>query len=348
MNRNRKLVSAVLSYLVFLGEAVVLCLHYLKNGTNTFVMFTNDSNILFALSALVFALFQTISIIKGTKVPKAALIFKLAGTVGVTLTLITVYCCLCPITGRWSMAYEPSYSLWVHTVFPLIGIISFLFIDIDKGERVSFFDSLYGVIPMVLYAAIIIPLVAVNTIEPPYFFMDINNQQWWVSLLWVLGMVIGTEIISFLLVLGTNVLNKEKKTAEALPCTDNDEKEVKEESVDDVKEEKNDDSEKGDDNMKKKEDIKIEEVDEGSEEEEEKNEIKAEKEAKAKGYGDGPRVYHIGRQPSGVWQVKLATGQKAIKLFDTQAQAIDYAKSLVKTQGGSIRIHSRKGHMRKE
>ncbi|MFA6619700.1 MAG: DUF2188 domain-containing protein [Bacilli bacterium] len=39
---------------------------------------------------------------------------------------------------------------------------------------------------------------------------------------------------------------------------------------------------------------------------------------------------------------------KAIKLFDTQEQAIQYAKSLVRTQGGSIRVHSLKNKMRKE
>jgi hypothetical protein len=62
-----------------------------------------------------------------------------------------------------------------------------------------------------------------------------------------------------------------------------------------------------------------------------------------------PRVYHISKQiDSGKWQVRLATGQKAIKLFDTQEQAIFYAKSLVKSQGGSIRVHSLKGKMRKE
>ena len=66
-------------------------------------------------------------------------------------------------------------------------------------------------------------------------------------------------------------------------------------------------------------------------------------------YNDKARVYHISKQSDTLkWQVKLATGQKAIKLFPTQKEAIDYAKSLVKTQGGSIRVHSLKGKMRKE
>lgn len=66
-------------------------------------------------------------------------------------------------------------------------------------------------------------------------------------------------------------------------------------------------------------------------------------------YDGRARVYHISRSKliGGQWQVKLATGEKAIKLFETQKEAIEYAKKLVRTQGGSIRIHSMKGQMRK-
>ncbi len=89
-------------------------------------------------------------------------------------------------------------------------------------------------------------------------------------------------------------------------------------------------------------DIKIDNGDEEAEE-------AAERKAEAKStYRSVPRVYHISKQPSGKWQVKLATGERAIKLFDTQQQAIVYAKGLVKTQGGSIRIHAVSGKMRKE
>lgn len=71
--------------------------------------------------------------------------------------------------------------------------------------------------------------------------------------------------------------------------------------------------------------------------------------SKSKGYAGGPRVYHISKQSnSGLWQVKLASGKKPIKLFKTQAEAIGFAKQLSKTQSGSIRVHSKKGTIRKE
>jgi hypothetical protein len=59
------------------------------------------------------------------------------------------------------------------------------------------------------------------------------------------------------------------------------------------------------------------------------------------------RAYHITKQPSGKWQVKLANGEKVIRLFDTQAEAIAFTKGLVESRGGSYRIHSVKGKIRK-
>jgi hypothetical protein len=63
---------------------------------------------------------------------------------------------------------------------------------------------------------------------------------------------------------------------------------------------------------------------------------------------EGAKTYHIAKRASdGKWQVKLASGEIAIKLFDTQAEAIDYAQKMAKNQKASIRVHSVKGKMRK-
>ena len=60
------------------------------------------------------------------------------------------------------------------------------------------------------------------------------------------------------------------------------------------------------------------------------------------------KIYHISkRKEDGMWQVKFANGVKAIKLFNTQAEAIVFAKKLAKSQDGSIRVHSLKGRIRK-
>lgn len=59
--------------------------------------------------------------------------------------------------------------------------------------------------------------------------------------------------------------------------------------------------------------------------------------------------YHVSlRKEDGKWQVKFAGGEKAIKLFSTQAEAIAYAKKLAENQEGNISIHKKDGKLRKQ
>lgn len=61
-----------------------------------------------------------------------------------------------------------------------------------------------------------------------------------------------------------------------------------------------------------------------------------------------PKNYHISLREDGKWQVKLQKGSKPLKLFDTQAQAIAFAKEKAKNQEGTITIHKVNGQIRKQ
>jgi hypothetical protein len=66
--------------------------------------------------------------------------------------------------------------------------------------------------------------------------------------------------------------------------------------------------------------------------------------ATAKKEDDSTRVYHISkRDVDGMWQVKFAGGEKAIKLFKTQKEALEYTKVMAKNQEGKILTHATKG-----
>ena len=58
--------------------------------------------------------------------------------------------------------------------------------------------------------------------------------------------------------------------------------------------------------------------------------------------------YHVAHRQDGKWQVKFAKGERAIKLFDTQEEAIAYAKKLAANQDGRITIHKKDGSIRKQ
>ena len=55
------------------------------------------------------------------------------------------------------------------------------------------------------------------------------------------------------------------------------------------------------------------------------------------------RTYHLVKRSDGKWEVKFAGGQKAIKLFDTQKEAIEYSKKMAENQGGAMLVHNSKG-----
>lgn len=59
---------------------------------------------------------------------------------------------------------------------------------------------------------------------------------------------------------------------------------------------------------------------------------------------EGKRVYHVvKREEDGMWEVKFAGGDKAIKLFATQAEAVAYTKKMAENQDGTMLVHNSKG-----
>ena len=56
------------------------------------------------------------------------------------------------------------------------------------------------------------------------------------------------------------------------------------------------------------------------------------------------RNYHVSkRAEDGKWTVKFAGGEKVIKLFDTQKEALEYTKKMAENQGGVVLVHASKG-----
>ncbi|HOF65359.1 MAG TPA: DUF2188 domain-containing protein [Bacilli bacterium] len=61
------------------------------------------------------------------------------------------------------------------------------------------------------------------------------------------------------------------------------------------------------------------------------------------------QVYHVKRRASdGKWEVKLSKGEVAIKLFNTQKEAIEEAKRLSESTGRGMVVHGLKGQVRKK
>ncbi len=71
--------------------------------------------------------------------------------------------------------------------------------------------------------------------------------------------------------------------------------------------------------------------------------IKAPEPAASKPAKEATRVYHVAKREDGKWAVKFSGGEKAIKLFDTQKEAMEYTKKMAENQNGAMLVHNSKG-----
>ncbi|MBR1847541.1 MAG: DUF2188 domain-containing protein [Bacilli bacterium] len=59
---------------------------------------------------------------------------------------------------------------------------------------------------------------------------------------------------------------------------------------------------------------------------------------------DAKKVYHVSkRAEDNKWVIKFAGGEKVIKLFNTKAEALEYADKLAANQDGTVLFHASKG-----
>ncbi len=284
--------------------------------------FTILTNVLIIVFGLVTCGYSVDSLLKkdsDVTMPKVVFIFKLITAVSALVTFLTV------VTFLQKTVYNDpknplplamhANNIMHHYLAPLTFVVGFVFFDLDKKYHwVNFF---YGALLVVVYAAYAIPVSNISACqswwgEPPYVFLDLSKVGNWAFLL-IPAFIIGALGISFVLWL----LNR---IAYLIFIGD----EIKQEEVEETPEEKAIEAK-----------VQVTEADEAAIAEE------------LKKPHAGPRIYHISKREDKMWQVKFANGKRAIKLFNTQAEAIVFAKKLAKSQLGSIRIHSLKGRIRK-
>lgn len=119
--------------------------------------FTVLSNLLVGLTALICIPFNIRGIIKNKGIPTWALLLKLIGTMGVTLTFATVIFFLAP-QGNWNFAAQfGNYSFteetfFMHLIVPVLAIVSFIFFDFSY-PKLRLLPVLACLVPPVAYGA---------------------------------------------------------------------------------------------------------------------------------------------------------------------------------------------------
>lgn len=344
--RRIDLISLCLNGLIILLVLIGFILLFLTGtGFSAFKMFTILSNIYVGIASIGMFVFQLRHYLNNeVEIPSWAKVIKYTAVVAVFITFLVVVTFLTPTMaskedGNVVQLYTGS-NLFFHVIVPIVTIGNFA---LEYEPRLKFKDTFFAIIPVFAYSIFYIINYYAKGLSAADFNKD-SPYDWYGLIgdgsalriiIVILVFIVGSYILGLIFFLYNLIFRH------VIVGYDNDEGELLEVEEDDSSDENIDES-------KTEEEIKQEESTEVQEETVEESKTKTITKGNNNKYKDGARTYHIARHLiSGKWQVKLANGEKAIKLFDTQKEAIDYAKGLVKTQGGSIRIHSKVGKIRK-
>lgn len=171
-------------------------------GWISFRYFTMLSNVLAAIGAALVAAFDAKALILDeNKIPRWVLILKYAGTVAVTLTFITVVVFLSPMVEVMGYGYFSLFrneNFFLHFLNPVLAIISF--ICFERIENFKFSETLYGVVPTVLYSFLYLPMVVFVGEEnggwPDFYMLTFGGIMWVVpiSLVVMYGATFGLAV----------------------------------------------------------------------------------------------------------------------------------------------------------
>ncbi len=370
----------------------------MAKGIQSVRFYTVLSNLLLALFTLPALIGDIVSLVKKKYLlPSWVGVLKYLGTVGTTITFLTVVCFLAPVAAKNGQGYFSMFqgpNLYYHLIVPVLAILSFGFMELNLVVKMP--QTPIGLSSVIGYGIFYVVNYYCHFIDDGNgsydwygFIGDSKRPVWLVAIIMLIASYVICIALYFLhrlftgITVGKEIMPIEENsymvddphydygsTHNFQPIYEEDqihdetatEEETKEEPVVVEEKKKAPKTTKRKQVAKKVETPKEEKegtpvvenkpVEETNEEIDievtpGKEKVSKSNDSKQNDYNGKARTYHISKVPEKGWQVKLATGKKAIKFFPTQKEAIAYAKSLSETQGGSIRIHSKKGKMRK-
>ena len=317
----RRALSIILNAVAVIASLIgMFCLKqsFIDNGyilfLKFFTIFTNSLIILVGIISIGYYVDSFFKKKEDTSLPVFIYALRLITSVSALITFATVVGYLQYQDFLGSLKpNDPLFwnNICHHYISTLAIIVSFVFFDIDK--RYPFKASLFGPLHLVIYMAYAVPICIVNPSiwgGAPYIFMDTSVLSVPIIILEIFVALLIGFALSFLLWLLNRICYLIFIGDEISKEQTEEEKEIEKEVV-----------------VTEEDENQVNDI------------IKT-------GY-NGPRIYHVSKREDRRWQVKFANGKKAIKLFNTQAEAIVFAKKLAKSQDGSIRVHSVKGKIRK-
>lgn len=209
MTKKQRIIGLILtnSLIVVLGTIAIALQIFSSNGqggvdfngVRAFNYFTNDGNIFCIIVSLITMITGFMMIKNEDKKPSRLLyLASLASSVNGIIIFMVVILLLMPAMGM--LLFNGYTMLILHAVNPILIVLQFILFY--PREHVSFKLCIFGALPVLLYGAVSITLCVTkvwtgSTI--PYPFLNVYANPLWQTLLYVVGILGGAYLISFLI-----------------------------------------------------------------------------------------------------------------------------------------------------
>ena len=118
---------------------------FLSSKIEVLKYYTVDFNIFMGVMSLIYCIY----VILGKKMSKLLYILKLASTIGVVLTFLTVVFYLAPASKKGYFILFTNSNLFYHFIVPVLSFVTYVFFE---NNKLKIKDCLLSIIPTLIYA----------------------------------------------------------------------------------------------------------------------------------------------------------------------------------------------------
>ena len=195
---NLKLKRAIVLN-IFVVVSCVVGIIAMKPNIGMFRYYTIDSNILCAISSLLFVIFAFLKK-EQKQIPLFVMKLRYASTCCLVVTFIVVVTLLSImnegtyIDNLVKMTFSSPF-VYHHFFCPALSFISFVLLEGDR--RLNKKKTIWwAVLPTIIYGVIAIILNILKVFEGPYPFLMVNKQPIYMTILWSTLILLGDYFIS--------------------------------------------------------------------------------------------------------------------------------------------------------
>lgn len=181
-------IALLLSSLIIIGEAIATPMIFIPRGIMAAQYYTQLSNLMLFVAAIILEIFLIRKIVKKTAIPRWVGLTLFSAVAATTVTIVVVLTILSWQVGDLGWLLFNGSMLFTHTLCPILGIILFTAFNPCKFKKT---DARYAMIFTLGYAAVALTMNIAKIWHGPYPFLWVYEQPIWVSVMWVVIILMG-------------------------------------------------------------------------------------------------------------------------------------------------------------